>query len=165
METQSTEAVEDSNYISSDTTEEHTTRSEQNTRKQFQNSTRIVPKNRRQNGSTKNKDAKADEAYNIMTTMYNERKTRDDYDIYGEYVGRKIKRLRTEHAQVTVQQLINYILCRADMGEFDAPPAQYRRETMEPGCYGTYQSPPSHSSFTTSEATQDKEMPSFLQLK
>ncbi|KAG5898018.1 hypothetical protein JTB14_027583 [Gonioctena quinquepunctata] len=120
METQSTEAVEDSNYISSDTTEEHTTRSEQNTRKQFQNSTRIVPKNRHQNGSTKNKDAEADEAYNIMTTMYN-------------------------------------------MGEFDAPPAQYRRETMEPGCYDTYQSPPSHSSFTTSEATQEEEMASFLQ--
>lgn len=65
-----------------------------------------------------------EEAFNMMKSVYDNRKlnessTRDDFDVFGELVGRKVRSLTTKHAQIKVQHLINNILYNAELGMYN----------------------------------------------
>lgn len=68
----------------------------------------------------KNINSMAEEAYKVMNDLM-KKVDRDEYQIYGEHVACKIKKLSTPYAQNTVQHLINTILYEAEMGKYNEP--------------------------------------------
>lgn len=46
-------------------------------------------------------------------------KDRDEYDIYGEYIGCKLRKFPNPRVRCIVQHLINNVIFRAEMGKFD----------------------------------------------
>lgn len=46
-------------------------------------------------------------------------KDRDEYDIYGEYIGYKLRKFPNPRVRCIVQHLINNVIFRAEMGKFD----------------------------------------------
>ncbi|CAH1112627.1 unnamed protein product [Psylliodes chrysocephalus] len=62
---------------------------------------------------------------NIMKKFFNEQrnfnKDKDEFDIFGELISRKIRNLNTHYARATVQNMLNNILYEAELGKYDAP--------------------------------------------
>lgn len=111
-------------------------------------------------------DEKQNEAYALMKDLQNQKKSRDKFHVFGEHVAFKIRGLRTEQAQNTVEHLICNILWEADMGKYDQPfhsnwptynafPAQSLAQPMHsPGNSCISQDSSSHSSFTLVSTTE-----------
>lgn len=71
------------------------------------------------------KTSMANEAYEIMKTLTNKKVERDEYQIYGEHIACKIRKLSTDYAKSTVQHLMNNILYEAELGKYNHPPHHY----------------------------------------
>lgn len=68
-----------------------------------------------------------EEAFEMMKSVYDNRKakensTRDDFDVFGELVSRKVRSLNTKYAKAKVEHLINNycITHNAEVGIYDA---------------------------------------------
>lgn len=77
------------------------------------------------------------EVYGMLQEVYkkNQQGTSvqpDDFDIFGELVARKVRKLRTPYAQATVQHLINDLLYKAEIGEYDQPKNTETQEQLTP---------------------------------
>lgn len=59
------------------------------------------------------------EACNILQSVNASRKTKDQYDIFGEYVASKIRNLKSDYAKATMQHEINNLLYFGDLGRYD----------------------------------------------
>lgn len=62
------------------------------------------------------------EAYAIMKDISASRAQRDEYSLFGEQVGIKIRKLPTAHAKSMVQHIIQTTLFEAEMGRYNNPP-------------------------------------------
>lgn len=67
----------------------------------------------------------ANEAYEVMKTLVGKKVERDEYQIYGEHVACKIRKLTTDYAKSTVQHIINNILYEAELGKYNYPVHHY----------------------------------------
>lgn len=61
-------------------------------------------------------------AYNIMTGLYQRHTEIDEHQIFANLVACKLRKLKTPHAQATVQHRIQTILYEGEQGMFDYPP-------------------------------------------
>jgi hypothetical protein len=57
--------------------------------------------------------------------MVNSQEKRDEYNVFGEIVACKIRKLPTDYSKSTVQHLINNILYHAELGKYNNPLQQY----------------------------------------
>ncbi|KAL4113003.1 hypothetical protein QTP88_016712 [Uroleucon formosanum] len=57
-----------------------------------------------------------------MKKLFNERNDRNEYHIFGEQVGCKVRKLSTNYSKITVQHFINNILWEAELGKYDNLP-------------------------------------------
>lgn len=80
---------------------------------------------------------------------------RDEYHIYGELVGHKIRSLSTDFAKLTAQQMINNILFDAQLGKYDYPsyPQYTPSQTGSQTPMACNSEPSSPAMYTTLEAT------------
>lgn len=67
----------------------------------------------------KTKTSMTNEAYEVMKTLVAKTVERDEYQIYGEHVACKIRKLTTDYAKSTVQHFINSILYEAELGKYN----------------------------------------------
>jgi hypothetical protein len=51
--------------------------------------------------------------------LFEERQSRDEFAVFGEYVANKVRKISNRHANNTTQFLINKILYNAEMGLYD----------------------------------------------
>jgi hypothetical protein len=68
-------------------------------------------------------DNKADKAYNIIESLWQNKmnkESRDEYTSFGEVVASKIRKLPTAYERCLVQQKINTLLFEAEMGQFSS---------------------------------------------
>jgi len=84
------------------------------------------------NNQKRKKNSMADEAYEVMKSMVSKQRERDEYHVFGEHVGHKIRKLRTNYAKSTVEYLINNILYEAETGKYDFPPQQQYQYFQQP---------------------------------
>jgi hypothetical protein len=56
-----------------------------------------------------------------MKDLQQKQKLKDNFSVFGEYVSYKIRKLKTEYAQNTVEYLISNILWEAANGKYDRP--------------------------------------------
>lgn len=68
-----------------------------------------------------------------MKQIYENRKERDEYDIFGEQVACKLRKLPTNHGKITAQHLINNILWESELGNYDYPNNNVMDMTPTPG--------------------------------
>lgn len=66
-------------------------------------------------------DTTQQEALKILQSMHETRKSKDESDVFGEYVSMKLKQLKNRRAYNTAQHHINNILYNASMGLYDYP--------------------------------------------
>ncbi|XP_063233502.1 uncharacterized protein LOC134537172 [Bacillus rossius redtenbacheri] len=59
------------------------------------------------------------EACNVLKSLDASRHNRDEYDKFGEYVGSKIRNLKTDYAKFTIQHEITTLLYHADLGRYN----------------------------------------------
>lgn len=52
---------------------------------------------------------------------------RDEYEVFGEHVAHKIRKLSNQRAKAVVQHLISNTLFDAEMGKFDLPSVPYEQ--------------------------------------
>lgn len=71
------------------------------------------------------KNQMAEEAYEVMKSMVKSQENRDEYNVFGEIVACKIRKLPTDYSKSTVQHLINSILYDAELGRYNNPPQQH----------------------------------------
>lgn len=88
-------------------------------------------------------DQRLEEAFNILNRPYPTSRALDDWSIYGEHVGNKLRGY-SKKASSIVQHLINNLLFEADMGKYDANPYQL----IQPSQHLFYQNSPSASTFS-----------------
>lgn len=78
-------------------------------------------------------DQQSAKVLSILQTMHEDKKSRfekqdrekrhlDEFDSFGDMLGKQLRTLKTYHAQSTVQYLINNIMYEAKMGKYDHPP-------------------------------------------
>jgi hypothetical protein len=67
----------------------------------------------------------AEEAYEVMNSMVKSQENGDEYNVFGEIVVCKIRKLPIDYSKSTVQHLINNILYDAELGKYNNPPQQY----------------------------------------
>lgn len=72
------------------------------------------------------------EAYEVMKSLVCKQGQRDEYHVFGEHVGYKIRKLPTDYAKSTVEYLINNILYEAETGKYDFPPQQQYQYVQQP---------------------------------
>lgn len=63
----------------------------------------------------------ADEAYHVMKSLYQKNEVKDEFEIFGQHVACKIRKLSTSYAKSTVQYHINNIIYQAELGQYDQP--------------------------------------------
>lgn len=61
---------------------------------------------------------RTEETYNILKSLY-EKRDRDEFSIYGEYVASKLRKISNYYVRSTAQHHINNILYTAEIGEYD----------------------------------------------
>ncbi|KAK4874306.1 hypothetical protein RN001_013666 [Aquatica leii] len=69
----------------------------------------------------KEADERQEEAYIFLKELQQKQHLKDNFSIFGEHVACKIRRLKTEYAQNTVEHLIGNILWEASTGKYDQP--------------------------------------------
>ncbi|CAK1587658.1 unnamed protein product [Parnassius mnemosyne] len=67
------------------------------------------------------KDTTQQEAVKILQNMYENRKSRDESDAFGEYVSMKLNQIKNSYARNTAQHHVNNILCNVSIGQYDFP--------------------------------------------
>lgn len=92
-----------------------------------------------------------------MTKIFQGRKERDEYDIFGEQVACKLRKL-SNYGKITVQHIINNVLWEAELGKYDNHPSISNTDPVlisSPGInYNSYMNPISKqyaSSFTNNQ--------------
>ncbi|XP_043263447.1 uncharacterized protein LOC122403782 [Colletes gigas] len=110
-----------------------------NTESQKFVSPKNIPSRKRKN------DGDAKEAYKILKHMYSNKKIKDEYDLYGEQVAIKIRKLQTPQSRAIVQHLINTTLFEAEMGKYNNFPS-FNNPNPNPYTHN-YTSPISSSTF------------------
>lgn len=88
-------------------------------------------------------DQRLEEAFKILKRPYPTSRAPDDWSIYGEHVGNKLRGY-SKQASSIVQHLMNNLLFEADMGKYDANPYQF----IQPSQHFFYQNSPSASTFS-----------------
>lgn len=63
-----------------------------------------------------------DEAYYATKTCCLNNEDKNEFEIFGQYVACKIRKLSTSYAKSAVQYHINKILYHAELGQYDRPP-------------------------------------------
>lgn len=84
------------------------------------------------NNQKRKKNPMAEEAYEVMKSLVCKQGQRDEYHVFGEHVGYKIRKLPTDYAKSTVEYLINNILYEAETGKYDFPPQQQYQYVQQP---------------------------------
>ncbi|XP_064091706.1 uncharacterized protein LOC135205269 isoform X3 [Macrobrachium nipponense] len=64
----------------------------------------------------------AEEAFNAAQHMQKRLQERDEHELFGELVAKKIRNLPTKYAKIKTQQLISNILFEAQLGKYDEMP-------------------------------------------
>ncbi|KAL4720031.1 hypothetical protein ACJJTC_014225 [Scirpophaga incertulas] len=101
-------------------------------------------------------DKTSEEALKLLKEMYESRRERDETDIFGEYVAKKLKEIKNTHARNTAQYHINNILFSASTGEYDWPTNTMERPSNAAGAFG-YNSVPSPSTSSVDISTDSRE--------
>lgn len=96
------------------------TKSPSSANKRLFKSPKKIMKHRRNTGDTAVQETitMASEALSTMKNIM-QNKQRDEYAIFGEKVGMKIRKLKSERVRAVVENKINNILFDAEMGKFD----------------------------------------------
>jgi len=97
------------------------------------------------NNQKRKKSSMAEKAYEVMKSLVSKQRQRDEYHVFGEHVGYKIRKLRTIYAKSTVEYLINNILYEAETGKYDLPPQQQYQYLQQPYNQSQYVSVPYQS--------------------
>lgn len=82
-------------------------------------------------------EKRSEEVYGMIQDVYKKNQQgasvqTDDFDIFGELVARKLRKLRTPYAQATVQHVISNILYEAEIGQYDIPTNTQAQEQLTP---------------------------------
>lgn len=93
-------------------------------------------------------DEHLQEAFDILKRPYPTSTAPDEWSIYVEHVGNKLRGYPKQTAYI-VQHLINNLLFEADMGKYDANPFQF----VQPSQHFLYQNSPSTSFYQNSPST------------
>lgn len=72
-----------------------------------------------QNASTRIGENSSEELCSLTNPI--QKKHLDDFDVFGDLVARKLRRLSTRYARCTTQNLIHNLLYEAEIGKFDEP--------------------------------------------
>lgn len=93
-----------------------------------------------------------------MKSMVNKQEKRDEYNVFGEIVACKIRKLQTDYSKSTVQHLINNILYDAELGKYNNPPQPYNfnmpySQSLQTFNYNQPQSVPFENMYKNSACT------------
>lgn len=67
---------------------------------------------------------------------------KDQYTVFGEQVGMRIKDIPSSHAKKIIKHLISTILFEAEMGKYDNPNSYPRHPYLQPFYYSSHSVPP-----------------------
>lgn len=93
----------------------------------------------------KDNDSRKEEAYNLMKELRDNKRQRDNFDVFGEHVACKIRSLNSPFAQNTVEHIISNTLFEASMGKYDNPGQYYPLMPSR----SPYRSTPTGSTYST----------------
>lgn len=64
-------------------------------------------------------NSRIDEVFSIMRSVCEDKRTKDEFDSFGEQVAYKIRKINNDQTRSNVQQIINTILWEAGLGKYD----------------------------------------------
>ncbi|XP_053613681.1 uncharacterized protein LOC128677097 isoform X2 [Plodia interpunctella] len=74
---------------------------------------------RRRESETELEETKTGEIYRLVTELYRDRFSKDEFSVFGEHVALKLRKMDNLYARCTAQYHINNILYKAETGEYD----------------------------------------------
>lgn len=63
-------------------------------------------------------EVRLEEAYEVMHVAKNRLMSRDEFDVYGQYIGTELRALKDEHSVIMAKYYINNILIDARLGKY-----------------------------------------------
>lgn len=66
----------------------------------------------------------AEEVYEAIKSLQQQYNNRDEHQVFGDLIACKLRKLSTQHARNTVQNLIQNILYKAEQGHYNIPASQ-----------------------------------------